>query len=216
MARVRVWLTPADFVQAASDFVNAHGLEALTMRALGERLGVDPTALYRHFPSKDALITAMLDDMMGGILIAWAPDDQPPRERLRQLLLAARNTFRMNPNLTSAFAMSSGQIPNALDLMRRALDALEEMGLSGDDLVAAMQMLEGYVIGASVFDLARAPEHYEVRRQRYRVVEHEAYDRISRTTADVERVTEAAFERGLDGLLDVCERLAAAAVSVRR
>jgi len=214
MARVRVWLTPADFVQAANDFVDAHGLDALTMRALGERLGVDPTALYRHFPSKDALIAAMLDDMMGSILVAWDAEEQPPRERLRQLLLAARSVFLRNPNLVPAFIVSSGQLPNALAVMRRGLAALEEMGLSGDVLVQAMQMIEGYVIGTSVFDLARAPEHYEVRRQRYRAVEHAAYDWVARTNDEVHRVTETAFERGLDGLLDVCERLAA--VSVRR
>jgi len=215
MARVRVWLTPADFVQAATDFVDAHGLEALTMRALGERLGVDPTALYRHFPSKDALIAAMIDDMMGGILVAWAADGQPPRARLRQLLLAARSVFLRNPNLVPAFIGSSGQSPNGLVVMRRGLAALEEMGLKGDDLVQAMQMIEGYVIGASVFDLARAPEHYDVRRQRYRAVEHIAYDRVARSNDEVRRVTETAFERGLDGLLDVCECLAAA-VSERR
>jgi AcrR family transcriptional regulator len=37
----------------------------LTTRALGHRLGVDPTALYRHFRNKDELLTAMADSIVG-------------------------------------------------------------------------------------------------------------------------------------------------------
>lgn len=208
MAQGRVTLTPADFVEAATAYVNEHGLESLTMRSLGEQLGVDPTALYRHFPSKDALLTAMLDDMMGRILAVDVGVDLPPRERIRAMLLGARQVFCECPNLVGAFITSAGQMPNGFEVMRRGIAVLEEMGLRDDDLVHAMQMLEGYVIGASVFDLAGAPHHLEVRRLRYRAVEHPAYDALSRDTTDVRTSAEVAFAHGLEGLLDVCERLA--------
>ncbi len=35
------------------------GVEALTLRAIGARLGVSRTALYRHFADKEALVTAV-------------------------------------------------------------------------------------------------------------------------------------------------------------
>lgn len=214
MAQGRVTLTPSDFVRAATAFVDEKGLDALTMRALGDQLGVDPTALYRHFPSKDALLTAMLDDMMGRILAVDVEADRPPRERLRSMLLGAREVFCTHPNLVVAFISSSGRMANGLEVMRRGIAELEEMGLRDDDLVQAMQMLEGFVIGASVFDLTGAPHHLEIRRLRYRAVEHASYDALSREPDDVRSTTEAAFERGLDGLLDVCERMATS-VSVR-
>jgi AcrR family transcriptional regulator len=215
MAQGRVTLTPADFVRAATDFVDEHGLDALTMRSLGERLGVDPTALYRHFPNKDALLTAMLDTMMGEVLACVPTPEVPPRERLRRSMLGAREVFCRHPNLIPAFVASSGQMHNGLELMRRGVATLEELGLRGDDLVMCSQMIEAVVIGTSVFDLTGSPHHYEIRRLRYRAVEHVAYDNVSRDTNDVAAVTERAFEAALDSVLDVCERLAAATPAAR-
>ena len=39
--------------------VQGHGIEQLTLRAVGDRLGVSRTALYRHFPDKQALLAAV-------------------------------------------------------------------------------------------------------------------------------------------------------------
>jgi AcrR family transcriptional regulator len=215
MAQGRVTLTPADFVAAATAFVDEHGLDALTMRSLGEQLGVDPTALYRHFPSKDSLISAVVDQMLGLIAREDASANGSPRERVKQQALRARQVFVSHPNLMSAFISSSGLMPNGLLLMRYTAEDLEAMGLEGADLVCCQQMLESVVIGASVFDLAGSPDHVEIRRLRYRALEHPAWDDQSRSVDDVAAITQTAFELAVDGLLDVCERFAAA-VSTRR
>ena len=39
--------------------IRADGVDALTLRSIGERLGVSRTALYRHFADKAALLTAV-------------------------------------------------------------------------------------------------------------------------------------------------------------
>lgn len=39
--------------------IQAHGVEALTLRRVGERLGVSRTALYRHFADKPSLLAAV-------------------------------------------------------------------------------------------------------------------------------------------------------------
>ena len=39
--------------------IQAEGVEALTLRGVGERLGVSRTALYRHFSDKQALLAAV-------------------------------------------------------------------------------------------------------------------------------------------------------------
>jgi AcrR family transcriptional regulator len=215
MAQGRVTLTPADFVVAATAYVDEHGLDALTMRSLGDQLGVDPTALYRHFPSKDALISAVVDQMLGLIANEAADVDGSPRERVKQQALRSRQVFMAHPNLMSAFITSSGQMPNGLRLMRQTAEGLEAMGLEGADLVRCQQMLEGLVIGASVFDLAGSPDHVEIRRLRYRALEHPAWDDQSRSVDDVAGITHEAFELAIDGLLDVCEHFAAA-ISTRR
>lgn len=45
----------------------AEGLEALTLARLGKSLGVVPAALYRYFPSKDALLAALQRRAVGTI-----------------------------------------------------------------------------------------------------------------------------------------------------
>lgn len=39
--------------------IQRHGMDALTLRGVGHRLGVSRTALYRHFASKHALLQAV-------------------------------------------------------------------------------------------------------------------------------------------------------------
>lgn len=58
--RDRSPLTRQLVLQAALDLIDAEGLEALTMRRLGQQLGRDPMALYRH--------TANRDDVLDGVV----------------------------------------------------------------------------------------------------------------------------------------------------
>ena len=54
-------LSRARVLQAAMTLADDGGIESLTMRRLGEELGVGPMALYRHVANKDDLIDAMVD-----------------------------------------------------------------------------------------------------------------------------------------------------------
>lgn len=46
-------------LEEAVRVIHKHGVEALTLRSAGERLGVSRTALYRHFADKPALLAAV-------------------------------------------------------------------------------------------------------------------------------------------------------------
>jgi AcrR family transcriptional regulator len=46
-------------LEAAVRTIQRHGLDALTLRAVGQELGVSRSALYRHFADKAALLTAV-------------------------------------------------------------------------------------------------------------------------------------------------------------
>jgi AcrR family transcriptional regulator len=50
---------PRAMLQEAVRLIQAKGVEALTLRGVGETLGVSRTALYRHFSDKQALLTAV-------------------------------------------------------------------------------------------------------------------------------------------------------------
>jgi AcrR family transcriptional regulator len=66
-------LTPraAEILSAARVIIEAGGPEALTMRSLGERMSMKAPSLYKHFSSKAALYSAIIDSTfleLGGVL----------------------------------------------------------------------------------------------------------------------------------------------------
>ncbi|HVH13529.1 MAG TPA: TetR/AcrR family transcriptional regulator [Longimicrobium sp.] len=72
-------------VTAARALYFDRGPEAVTMRAVAERVGVTATALYRHFADKDAILREIMGDgsrLLGSHLFR-ALEAPTPLERLR-------------------------------------------------------------------------------------------------------------------------------------
>ena len=87
-----------EFILAgALDIIDAHGAEALTMRALATHLESGTTTLYRHFANRAALIAAVIDRVLDTI------DSDTPRGAWQQVckFLAQRlfDTLAAHPNL---------------------------------------------------------------------------------------------------------------------
>jgi AcrR family transcriptional regulator len=49
-------------VEAARDIVSEEGLDALSMRALGVRIGYSPATIYLHFRDKDELLRSVMEE----------------------------------------------------------------------------------------------------------------------------------------------------------
>lgn len=54
-------------LEAARDTVREAGAAALSLRAVAGRAGVVPSAVYRHFESRDALLTQLILDAYNGL-----------------------------------------------------------------------------------------------------------------------------------------------------
>ena len=191
-----------EFVTAALALIDSDGYEALTARNLGTRIGVHATAIYRYFPARDDLITAVVDRVFGEIAQLPPNPTAPPREQLLALMLHARTVLLSHANITIPLVTSSGLMPNGAVLMLRVLDGLETLGLHGPQLVAAYQALESYVIGATAFDLAAAPENVAIRQQRYALLGHPDFAAAAKTVRKVAASNEAAFRFGCEAMLD--------------
>jgi len=63
-----------------------HGFDAMTMRRLGDAVGLDNSSLYRHFRSKAALADAVLDHVAGDLLARIARQIDPSRPVTLQAL----------------------------------------------------------------------------------------------------------------------------------
>ncbi|MFE4835866.1 TetR/AcrR family transcriptional regulator C-terminal domain-containing protein [Arthrobacter sp. NPDC056691] len=56
-------------LSAALELVDAEGLEALTMRRLGQKLGRDPMSLYRYAESRSALLDGLTEVVLGQLIV---------------------------------------------------------------------------------------------------------------------------------------------------
>ena len=75
--------------------ITENGASALSLGAIARELGVTPPALYRYFPSRDDLVTALIQEAYASFVAALesARDALPeadPAGRLRSLCLAYR------------------------------------------------------------------------------------------------------------------------------
>lgn len=206
MSESRTALSQAQFVQAATKIVDELGLNALTMRVLGDRLGVDATAVYRHFPSKERLVDAVLDAILGEAANT-PPIGETPRARILSVAVNVRNALRAHPNVTGALATATGDFPSGLTITRKMISALQDLGLRDENLVRMYQTFEGYILGSCVFDTGGYPETFVIRQARYRLIGEPEFAEIATSPENVERVTEEAFIETIGILLDRCEHL---------
>ncbi|HOQ21474.1 MAG TPA: TetR/AcrR family transcriptional regulator [Microbacterium sp.] len=140
-------------VEAAIGYADAHGLDATTMRRLGEALGVTPMALYKHVASREGLIDAMVDRLVAAIddpEVADAPDDADApdaaapehaapehapadwRAVVRGRILAAREALRTHPWAQDAIESRTEASPVVLAYLDSLMRAMFDGGLSAD------------------------------------------------------------------------------------
>lgn len=179
----------------------------MTMRSLGDFMGVDATAVYRHFPTKEKLIEAMVDWFFGEVRVRAEAEmgDALPRQRCIAFAQSYRESFAMYPNIGIAVSTSSGNSINGYFCTQIVVDALTEMGLRGDDLVISYQGLEGFVLGSCMQDFIGAPHNWETRRNRYRALDNSDFDSVATSADRVKQIADLAFHRSLNELLDRCE-----------
>lgn len=91
-------------LEAAAHILVAHGFEATTTRQVAERAGVSIGSLYQYFPSKEALITALVERQVQRVLevcteALQALGPRPPREVVRDVALGLMKAYAVNPRL---------------------------------------------------------------------------------------------------------------------
>ena len=72
--RATAALTREQILTAAVAIIDAEGVEALTMRRLGQALDRDPMAIYRHATDKDALLDGVVEHVAAELVTPHEPD----------------------------------------------------------------------------------------------------------------------------------------------
>jgi AcrR family transcriptional regulator len=183
------------------------GFDQLTMPAVGKRLGISHSTLYRYFPSRDALAAAAIEHAVNAI--EWPEPGGHWRAFLAETAWAHWRLYEAHPGLAKEIIALRLTGPA---LVRRNNDTgveLLRLGFGPDDAVLIMDMLTELVTQAF---LAIPPATVDIpptdaaQRRRRELVEPwmTMYDSRLRTVLDkaMSGSPTAWFERKLELFLD--------------
>ncbi|SNT36211.1 DNA-binding transcriptional regulator, AcrR family [Asanoa hainanensis] len=124
-------------IDQAIAIADESGIEAVSMRAVGQRLGLSPMAIYPYLRSKGALLDGMVERMLGELLAA-APGTGDWQDRLRAVSAAVRTLARRHPG---AYPLIVAR-PGATAESRRLDDLISEILLAAGVPAAEVPRLE--------------------------------------------------------------------------
>lgn len=210
--RARGSLDRSRIIDAAVELADAGGLEALTMRAIGARLGVEGMSLYRHVSDKSDLLDGLVDRVYGGM--ALPPASPQWRDWLRRRAIAVHEALLRHPWATAL--MESRVNPGRAVLAHHdlALEVLLGAGFDPAMATRAYNLIDSYIYGFAIQQInlpfGSADELAEVGEEMLDALPMDDYPHlfeVARTLLDGGFDYAAEFEAGLDLVLDAIDRL---------
>ena len=133
-------------IAAGMQIASRPGSTAVTVRDLGTQLGVDPTAIYRHFRNKDELMPALLDRLITMVATRNVVD---PSDWKCALLEPADNVLAVYLDYPAVAAQAATLSTNGsaeLDGIEFMLRCLSTAGLPGDQLIGYYQLFSSHML----------------------------------------------------------------------
>jgi AcrR family transcriptional regulator len=198
-------------LETALVLVDEEGIEALSMRKLGQALGYEAMSLYNHVANKDDLLAGILDLVLAEM---EPPDPGGGFPAIRTAALSAHEALRRHPWAASMLMSAGGIRPARIAYMEALLASLRGAGLSADTTYHAYHVIDAHIIGFSLWASThgKMPEHIEDARAWFEEMvpvatlpylhEHGLQHLDDGPLHDV-----SAFEFALDLLLDGLDRL---------
>lgn len=149
---VREPLTRERVVRAALALVDEGGLEALSMRTVAGKLGVEAMSLYRHVTGKDDLLNGVADLVLSEVEVP--PKGTPWREAMRRRALSAREVFLRHPSGALVVESCATMTPSRLRYSDTIMGLLMADGFDATLAYRAFLLLDSYVYGFTMQELS--------------------------------------------------------------
>ena len=135
----------------ALDLVDEHGVEALTMRRLGQALGRDPMSIYRYAPNRKELLGGVAELVLDEV--ENFPDDVHWQDQLRRMAHELRRVCLRHPNVvpllvTGPLSTPLGLRPaGTLKPLEQVLGSLIRAGFLPADALHVYRAFYGFLYG---------------------------------------------------------------------
>ncbi len=204
---------------AAVEFIDECGLRALTMRALGARLGVEAMSLYYYVPGKESLldgvVETVIDDLYGDPHVhmqtsnGWQDYLQRLAHGVRRIALAHPQVFPLIASRPPAAPWVRPPL-RSLRWMENFLDNLIGCGFDDAAAVAAYRAFSSFLLGHLLLEVsAQGVDTGPVEEADPGTPESaglQGYPQLSRLKPELRQDhSEEEFEQSLESLLDRLE-----------
>jgi len=155
-ASARQPLSRARVIEAGLAYIDAHGLDALSMHKLGAELGVKGMSLYNHVQGKDGLLDGIVELLWAEVESAEGTSAEW-RTGIRSLATALREVVRRHPN-AAPLVMSRQIMPAAaLRVCDAQLRLMREGGMPEACAVGLLRTIVAYGVGYALAELSCLP-----------------------------------------------------------
>lgn len=196
-------------LQAAVRLADEVGIESLSMRKLGQELGVEAMSLYRHVANKDEILDGIVDIVAGEIELPALQGDW--KAEMRRRANSAHHVLMSHPWVTMLIVSRVNTGPAMLRYVDATIGCLREAGFTYALADHAWNAIDSHIYGFTLqkLNFPFAPEEYaEVAKAYIDQIPVEQYpylNGMSREVIDGKHDGLQDFAFGLDLLLDGLE-----------
>jgi AcrR family transcriptional regulator len=132
-------------LRAAVALADADGIESLTMRKLGEKLGIEAMSLYNHVANKSDLLDGMIDIVFGEIDLPAGGTDW--KTAMRRRAISARAVLTRHPWAIGRMESRATPGPATLRHHDAVIGSLRGAGFSIPMAAHAYSAMDSYIYG---------------------------------------------------------------------
>ncbi|MGW4070506.1 TetR/AcrR family transcriptional regulator [Nocardia grenadensis] len=133
-------------ILAATDrMLTADGAKTFSMRRLADRLGVSTAAIYHHFPTKGALLFAVLNARADELRRPGLPTD--PRDRLATIVIYLIDTLHALPWVVDILVTGEVYGRAAMWILDEFANAARALGATDTQVVYMYSVMWRFVLG---------------------------------------------------------------------
>jgi AcrR family transcriptional regulator len=210
-ARRRKPLSRERVLRAGIDLADKGGLDAVSMRKLGQALRVEAMSLYKHVANKDDILDGIADLVMGDFEVPSRDVDW--RTAIRRSAISAHQVLLRHPWASSLIESRLNAGPARLRYVDAVIGALSAAGFTMPVAIRAIMALDSHTYGfvlqelAWRFDVQNAPEMAATFAQGLPAGDYGSLAAMAEMVATGQGGAMVDFEFGLDLILDGLERL---------